>query len=242
MLLWMFHTNSHINRLLFAILSLAVSWWGLAWFFLTTETTEELIVMRILALMGLCYLAWGIWVASKDSRHFLFLIYCCLAAMHWGGPIDAANETTNFLLLGIFIVVASTSFDALLLHMGLSFPTGKLKKWLLYLIYLPVVLGMLMLLAVFSLGLDRNYMTIVYSMGMIEGILAGSVWLFRIVTLRIVGINRRQSIVIASALLLAWLPGLFSSTGLFGLDAYSDVSNLTLIIVPAVLAWLYRHS
>lgn len=238
----MLHPNIHINRLLFATLFLAVSWWGLAWFFLTTESTEELIVLRILALMGICYLAWGIWVASKDPRHFLFLIYCCLAAMHWAGPIETANETTNFLLLGIFIVIASTSFDAILLHMGLSFPASTLNKWLLCLIYLPAVLGMLILLAVFSLGLDRSYMTIVYSMGMIVGILAGLVWLFRIVTLRIVGIDRRQSIVIIIALLLAWLPGLFSSTALFGLEAYPGVSNLTLIIEPAVLAWLYRHS
>lgn len=238
----MFHRNRQINRPLFAILFLAVSWWGLAWVFLTTESADELIVLRILALMGLCYIAWGVWLVCKDSRHFLFLIYCCLAAMHWAGPIESANESANFLLLGLFIVVASTSFDALFLHMGLTFPTSKLNKWLLGLIYLPAVLGMLMLLAVFSLGLDRNYMTIMYSVGMIVGILAGSVWLFRIVTLRIVGIDRRQSIVITLALLLAWLPGLFSSAGLFGLEAYSGVSNLTLIIEPAVLAWLYRHS
>ncbi|MEQ8953844.1 MAG: hypothetical protein RL120_06880, partial [Gammaproteobacteria bacterium] len=199
-----------------------------------------MIVQNLLALMGLVFMAggWFVYLVTQNRHSSLFVVYCCLTAVHWAGPPTLAPGLIDDFLLGLFIIFGSALMESVFLHLALEFSTSPLPKWLLALVYLPPLAGILLLAMVSLSSLEIDLLLPVYMVGMAWGIAAGLTWLFRLVTNRIPRFPLSQRALIAASLVLAWLPNTLANSGLFGESAYWGLTNMSMLLLLAGISWL----
>ncbi len=225
----------------YAIIVLALTWFVLALFSPSPLNSDPLVVQRIMAAMGLCYLIVGVWTYKRkpNKTTLLFLTYCALSTLHWAGPIGVENPTISSMLFGSYIVLAAALFEGVFLHLSLSFPAVKLRKVLLVITYAPAVLGTLFGFFIFILDLNENLLLLIYNAGYLYGMLAGVIWLLRLLSGKIAAISRMARVLISASLILGWLPNFLATSGAIHLREYQSLSNLSLLLLLFAFSWMF---
>ncbi len=221
------------------LISLSLLWWALARGWPSTANSDPLLVQHVLAVMGLFFLVCGLWLQRRQDSPAtrLFLLYCCLAVIHWAGPPGLMAGRVDDLLLGLFIVCGSALLEAVFLHLALTLPGGRLAPRFLLPVYLPPLIGALLLVAVASSLLEVERMLPVYVAGSAYGMLAGVVLLYRLAAGRLLPDRGDLRLLLGLALIGAWLPNALIAA-LLPANPWTGLSNLTLVLLPLTLGRL----
>ncbi len=220
---------------LYIISVFTVCWWLAAIMSPSPANTDPMIVQIVLALMGLVFFAggWIVYLVRQNFQSCLFLVYCCLASIHWAGPPTLAPGVVDELLLGLFIVMGSALMESVFLQLALVCGNARLSQKLLALVYLPPLAGAVLLLAVLFRLAPVDLMLPIYMLGMSWGILAGIAWLVLVISNRIPGIGLAQRWLVGIALVLAWLPNTVATSGLVPVSDYAGLTNLSMLFLLA---------
>lgn len=235
--------NNRYFLLVFANI-LTLLWWQQPWFNPSPLNTDPILVQRILAVMGLFYLLLGSCCFFRHPNPWtrLFFIYSCCTAIHWAGPIGGGENFVGKFFLSFYVLIGSSLFGSILLHLAISYPSLRLRKSQLVLIYLPALLTILAILTAALSSYTLDLVLLTFSLGSFYGIAGGMLWLLRLLTRRNIAMSKRRSLIAVAALLIAWVPGALAGNDLLPLGEFSGLANLSLVFHALVLTWMGANS
>lgn len=227
------------------IAAMAVAAWRIAAVaFPHRAVTDPQSVSNALAVMGLWFLACGVWAARRSAGRAvtLFAAYAMAAGVHWGGPVGLGPPAAQNLLLATYIVVSAALAQCLFLHLALAFPeplsASRSRGWLVA-VYAPALAGGALLLALLARPAQRALLTPVGALiplGVLYSLVAGVVWIRR---WALADPERRRAHrlgLIVAVMIGAWLPhAVVSALGPL-VAPYDGLFSLTMSAIPAVLA------
>jgi hypothetical protein len=220
-------------------------WRALGVWFPHSASSDPELVRGLAALMGLWFMAWGLWAfrAAGDVPSLLFAGYGITSGMHWGGPVGLGSPSAQNLLLALYVVVSSVLTQSLFLHLALAFPPAygrSGRRAGLLAVYFPVLAATLLLavLAVrpSSQGLLR-YFYVFLPIAVLYSLVGGGVWIHRLVTADPTSRRSRRLPLVVGAMVLAWLPHAVASASVDAGSLLAGLLNLPFALVPPALAW-----
>ncbi len=215
---------------------------------LATMTEDSLGIRWGLGVMGIMFMACGLYAYAHDRRHMvmIFALYACTGGLHWGGPISVANSTLEAALFLFYFVASDHLGQAFFLHFTLLLTgTSKLiegRRWLI--LYLPAALA-----GVVSLGIIALPMESAASKPLRQSfwLLIASMVVYDLVVLAILvnramrpgqnGPSRKDLVVILSAFAIVALVSFLPSFGLT-LAAGNDFLNFVYVLIPLAFAFV----
>jgi hypothetical protein len=222
-----------------------LAWRVLAVWFPHPADSDPELIRWLAALMGLWFLAWGLW-AFREARDFpslLFAGYGLAAGIHWGGPLGVGPAPVEYLLLALYVVLSTVLNQSLFLHLALAFPpayTGSRRRATLVAVYLPVLLAVFLLavLAVrpSNLQVVRAFY-LFFPVGVLYSLVGGGFWIHRLVTSEPAVRRSRRLPMVVAALALGWLPHAVVSTGVGLAPQLAGLFDLPFALIPPALAW-----
>ncbi len=222
------------------IAGLAAVWTAIAFWSPGPLDTDPVWVRRILALMGGWFLVCGLWTYARrpGAASGLLCAYCALACIHWGGVIGSGDQAADRVLLFAFVTLGVALAEGTFLHLAISFPSVALHRAIAVGVYLPAVVAAAITVASLATPIKLSLVFPLITVGSIYGIVGGVIWLVRLGRNTIGGLSTRARIGVSAALIIGWLPHLAGGFGVPDLGEASGLSNLSLALIPAALAWL----
>lgn len=224
--------------------ALVLAWRVTAFLFPHTADTDPLAIRHAHALMGLWFLACGLFVGMRltGPLSVLFAAYCLASGVHWGGPIGMGSASAQNLWLAAYIVVSTSLAQGLFLDLALRYPPpaeiATKLGWRLV-VYLPVLAGLVLLLL---LAIDPSHSVtlqaigLLFPIGVLVSLFGGIVWIRRwFVAAKSEREQHCLSLVVV-VMVAAWLPHALATT--FGplMPPYDGLFDLSLSAIPTVLA------
>lgn len=208
---------------------------------------ESLALRTTMALMGLLYVACGVWTfrEARSDIAFVFALYGLATGLHWGGPLGVGQPRWDVPLLVFYLTFSSLAAQALELHLATAFPPSfwiARKRAILSLFYLPALLGapVSVLLAAFGpespAGSElTGAFGLLLAVGGLAGIAGFLVWILRGFTTPADERYRWRLWWVLGAVLVAFVPGLAYVAGL-ELGPADGWINLGFAPLPLALA------
>lgn len=224
--------------------TVVVAWRIGAFLFPHEAATDPKIVSNTLAVMGLWFLACGVWVALRSQGLVvrLLAVYGVASGIHWGGPMGFGPPAVRNLLLATYVLVSTVLAQSLFLHLALAFPEplkAARSRGGLLITYLPAVAGVALLVALLfrpSQPGVLNAFGLLLPLGVLYSLAAGVVWIRRWAVADSRQRRAHRLGLIVGVMIGAWLPHAAASA--FGpfVPPYDGLLSLTMSAIPAVLA------
>ncbi len=150
----------------YAAVALVIAWRISAFLHPHPMISDPVIVSRVLAAMGLWFLACTLWayVHRPNRSTTLLLAYGLCTAIHWGGPVkfDYLSDT---IVIAFYLVFSSVVAQCIFLHLAVVGSTGRrLVKLTHFVVYVPSVAALLLL--VFQIARPESKLMLSYFMAL----------------------------------------------------------------------------
>ena len=217
--------------------TIATAWIVSAYFFRHPGDTDPEPVRLALAALAFWFVACGAWAMARARTPLaaLLLWYGTLSGVHWGGPIGVGSEAWLGFYLGAFVVLggvlAQATFVDLARRLGGRQPRFPQAP------YVPALLGAAVppaLLLAPDHPIAIGALSALYACGVLMSLIGGVILVAR-------PIHRSQdrfnNAVLATFLVIGWLPHAAVTAGLIDAGPNAGLFNLPLAMIPAALAW-----
>jgi len=219
----------------------AMAWIVAALFFRHEADTDPIAVRWAMSVLAAWFVVCGVWTYTRVQTRLsgVFLWYCALSGIHWGGPIGIGSSHLQSIELAAFVVVGSvltqSVFLDLVLRMKFVADDRKLKHG--WIPYLPMVPGGILFLGISLRPEDASLLALLsgmYALAVLMSLIGGLLLIARPFSMRE---NRLGNAIVAAAFVVGWLPHGLVSGGLVEANVPEGYFNLPLALAPLALAW-----
>ena len=219
---------------------LALAWIVTAHFFRHEGDTDPARVRLALSAMALWFLVCGVWTHARvrTTQSALFLLYCALSGLHWGGPIGVGPDPFRSVELAFFVIVGTVLTQSVFLDLArrLGAAARDSRPEAGWIPYAPALAGFLLLI-IYAMEPREALMRAIlmfYPIGVLLSLLGGVI----LIALPFRSTKQRfANSVVAAALFVGWAPHALVSNGIVAAIGNEGYFNLPLAIIPLALAW-----
>ncbi|MCI0415005.1 hypothetical protein L0222_19705 [bacterium] len=235
-------TQSSIHRNRFTISVVAAVILELFWLVAALQWPSTFVeipdILRLpMVLLGVLFLICGLatWYFRSNRWTGIFLLYCLGAGIHWGGAIGSHSMSTELALFFLFVSFTAMS-DAALLHLALTFPSGRTlaRSWKVA-IYSPAALALILAPAGFlPQATLKSLALLIMMVAYFLSIIAGLIFIVSLFRANPAIRRAAQLPLITLSMVFASIVALLGSGGI--LPGLSDAWNLAFGLIPISLA------